>query len=84
MSISHGAMGLSTVCDCGIPWSYSLSFMVISGVIKIQLDLFIALILLILLIFCMQNIIYFNPFCHRGIVHADFCVNSLKNVNKQE
>ena len=24
--LSHGAVGWSTVCDCGISWSYSLTF----------------------------------------------------------
>ena len=26
MALSRGAMGLSAVCDCGISWSYSLTF----------------------------------------------------------
>ena len=28
MALSHGAMGLSAVCDCAISWSYSLTFLV--------------------------------------------------------
>ena len=26
VSLSHGAMGWSAVCDCGNSWSYSLAF----------------------------------------------------------
>ena len=26
MSLRHGAVGWSAVCDCGIFWSYSLTF----------------------------------------------------------
>ena len=25
MTLTHGALGWSAVCDCGIPWSYSLT-----------------------------------------------------------
>ena len=63
------------------PGHTHIVFMLISGDIKIQLYLFIAISILIKMIDCMQNIIYFNPFCHRGIFHIDFCVNYLKNFN---
>ena len=26
VSLAHGAVGLSAVCDCGISWSFSLTF----------------------------------------------------------
>ena len=29
MALPRGAMGLSAVCDCGISWSYSLTFFVL-------------------------------------------------------
>ena len=35
---SHGAMGLSAVCDCGISWSYSLTILDLN-LIKVGMNL---------------------------------------------
>ena len=37
VALSHEAMGLSAVCDCGISWSYSLVFFCIYNIITIEL-----------------------------------------------
>ena len=29
LALPHGAIGLSVDCDCGISWSYSLTFLVV-------------------------------------------------------
>ena len=36
----RGATGLSTVCDCGISWSYSLTIFPVSNIdLEIEIDL---------------------------------------------
>ena len=37
VALSHEALGLSAVCDCGISWSYSLVFFCIYNIITIEL-----------------------------------------------